>query len=75
MGKDQDARNAVEDELNFAVIAAASDIGVKNFNGEVALSGTMPGYAQRADAAAATRRAAGMEDDMSDEQHGNTVSG
>jgi osmotically-inducible protein OsmY len=75
MGKDQDVRNAVEDELNFAAIVDASDIRVKNFNGKVALSGTMPSYPQRVDAAAAARRAAVMEDDMSDEQHGNPVSG
>ncbi len=39
MGKNKDVRDAVEDELNFVPLVNASDIDMKNLNGEVILSG------------------------------------
>ena len=38
-----------------------TDITVKNMNGEVALNGTVPSYPQYLEAAAATRRVAGVK--------------
>jgi osmotically-inducible protein OsmY len=42
MGKTKDVREAVEAELSFDPLVAATDITVKNLNGEVALNVTVP---------------------------------
>jgi osmotically-inducible protein OsmY len=60
MGKTKDIRAAVEAELDFDPRVEATDITVKNVNGEVALSGTVPSYPQYLAAAAAARRVAGV---------------
>ncbi len=44
MGKTKDVREAVESELNFDPLVDATNIAVKNINGEVALNGTVPSY-------------------------------
>jgi hypothetical protein len=59
-GQDKDIRAAVEAELDFDPRVEATDITVKNVNGEVALNGTVPSYPQYLAAAAATRRVAGV---------------
>ncbi len=60
MGKTKDIREAVEAELNFDPLVEAADIAVRNMNGEVALNGTVPGYPQCLEAAAAAQRVAGV---------------
>ena len=61
MGKNKDVRQAVEDELIFDPLVNATGITVRNLNGEVALNGTVPGYPQYVEAAAAARRVAGVK--------------
>ena len=58
MSKTTDIRTAVEAELSFDPLIDASDIAVKNLNGEVALNGTVPSYPQYLEAAAAAQRVA-----------------
>ncbi|MGX7677528.1 BON domain-containing protein [Jatrophihabitans sp. DSM 45814] len=60
MGKAKDIREAVEAELGFDPIVDATDITVKNLNGQVALNGTVPSYPQYREAAAAAQRVAGV---------------
>jgi len=60
MGKSKDIRVAVEAELAFDPLIDPVNITVKNMNGEVGLNGTVPSYAQYAEAAAAARRVAGV---------------
>ena len=62
MGKNKDVRHAVEAELGFDPLVDASDITVKNVNGEVALNGTVPSYPQYVEAAAAAQRVHGVKD-------------
>jgi osmotically-inducible protein OsmY len=62
MGQTKDIREAVEAELNFDPLVDAADITVRNMNGEVALNGTVPGYPQYLEAAAAAQRVAGVTD-------------
>ncbi len=61
MGKTKDIRDAVEDELIFDPLVDASDITVKNMNGEIALNGTVPSYPQYVEAAVAAQRVAGVK--------------
>jgi osmotically-inducible protein OsmY len=61
MSKTTDIREAVEAELTFDPLVDASDISVKNLNGEVALNGTVPSYPQYLEAAAAAQRVAGVK--------------
>ena len=61
MGKTKDVREAVEAELSFDPLVDATNITVKNMNGEVALNGTVPSYPQYAEAAAAAQRVAGVK--------------
>ena len=61
MSKTTDIREAVEAELTFDPLVDASDISVKNINGEVALNGTVPSYPQYLEAAAAAQRVAGVK--------------
>src|SRR5260370_39999307 len=61
LSQTKDTRDSVEQELIYDPLVAASDITVKNINGEVALNGTAPSYPQYLEAAAATRRVAAVK--------------
>jgi osmotically-inducible protein OsmY len=56
----KDIREAVKAELDSAPLVDASDITIKNMNGDVALNGTVPGYPQYREAGAAARRVHGV---------------
>jgi osmotically-inducible protein OsmY len=56
----KDIHEAVETELDFDPLVDASDITVKNMNGDVALNGAVPSYPQYLQAAAATKRVKGV---------------
>jgi osmotically-inducible protein OsmY len=60
MGKTKDTRSAVEAELGFDPLVDATNITVRNMNGDVALNGTVPSYPQYQEAATAARRVAGV---------------
>jgi osmotically-inducible protein OsmY len=60
VGKTKDVRAAVEKELGFDPVVTSADIAVSNINGDVTLTGTVPSYPQYVEAAAATRRVAGV---------------
>jgi len=60
MGKTKDVRAAVEAELGFDPRVDSADITVRNIGGNVNLTGTVPGYPQYLEAAAAARRVAGV---------------
>jgi len=60
MGKTKDVRAAVEAELGFDPRVDSADITVRNIGGNVNLTGTVPSYPQYLEAAAATRRVAGV---------------
>jgi osmotically-inducible protein OsmY len=60
VGKTKDIRGAVEAELTFDPLVDATNITVKNMDGEVALNGTVPNYPQYQEAAAAAQRVAGV---------------
>jgi osmotically-inducible protein OsmY len=57
----KDIRESVEAELTFDPLVDATDITVKNINGDVALNGTVPSYPQYLEAAAAAQRVAGVK--------------
>src|SRR5260370_39199248 len=61
VGKPKDSREAVESELIFDPLVDATDITVKNMNGDVALNGTVPNYPQYLEAAVAAQRVAGVK--------------
>jgi osmotically-inducible protein OsmY len=61
MSKTPDIREVVEAELAFDPLVDASDISVKNIDGDVALNGTVPSYPQYLEAAAAAQRVAGVK--------------
>ena len=60
MTETQKIRDAVLDELSYDPLVDATKITVMQMNGEVALNGTVPSYPQYLEAAAATRRVAGV---------------
>ena len=60
MGKTKDVRAAVEEELNHDSMVDSRNIKVVNLNGDVTLTGTVPSYPQYVEAAAGTRRVAGV---------------
>lgn len=60
MSKTKDIREAVEAELTFDPLVDAAGITVRNINGDIALNGTVPGYPQYLEAAAAAQRVAGV---------------
>ena len=60
LSKTKDIRAAVEKELGFDSTVDSADITVANINGDVTLAGTVPSYPQYLEAAAATRRVAGV---------------
>ena len=55
-------RDAVEDRLSFDPDIDASHITVENPNGEIVLTGTVPGYPQRMAATAAAQSVTGVKD-------------
>jgi osmotically-inducible protein OsmY len=61
MSSSKDIRESVEDELTFDPLVDASNVTVKNINGEIALNGTVPSYPQYLEAAAAAQRVAGVK--------------
>jgi len=61
VGKTKDIREATEAELSFDPLVDATDITVRNMNGDVALNGTVPSYPQYLEAAAAAQRVAGVK--------------
>ena len=61
MSKTTDIREAVESELTFDPLVDATDITVKNINGDIALNGTVPSYPQYLEAAVAAQRVAGVK--------------
>jgi len=60
VAKTKDIRAAVEAELGFDPLVHSADITVMNVGGNVDLTGTVPSYPQYLEAAAATRRVAGV---------------
>jgi osmotically-inducible protein OsmY len=60
MGKAKEIREAVEQELGHDRLLDAAGITVRNLDGSVALTGTVPSYPQYLEAAEAARRAAGV---------------
>ncbi len=60
MGKSNDIRAAVIDDLTFDPDVDASDIGVEEMDGDVVLTGNVPSYPQYVQAAAVAARAAGV---------------
>ena len=60
MGKAKDIREAVEEELSHDRLLDAAGITVRNLDGSVVLTGTVPSYPQYLEAAEAARRAAGV---------------
>ena len=60
MSKTTDVRAAVEKELGFDPMVDSGDIAVRNINGDVTLTGTVPSYPQYLEAAAAAQRVAGV---------------
>ena len=61
MGATKDIRATVQAELAFDPLVDATDITVRNMNGEVGLNGTVPSYPQYLQAAAAARRVSGVK--------------
>ena len=62
MGKSNHIRAAVIDDLTFDPGVDASDITVKNRDGDVVLSGSVPSYPRYVEAAAVARRVARVKD-------------
>lgn len=60
MGNGKDIRAAVQEALSRDPLVDAAGIIVRNIDGNVALSGTVPSYPQYRQAAEAARRAAGV---------------
>jgi osmotically-inducible protein OsmY len=61
MGTTKDIRDSVQAELSFDPLVDATDITVRNMNGEVGLNGTVPSYPQYLAAAAAAQRVSGVK--------------
>jgi osmotically-inducible protein OsmY len=61
MGTTKDIRESVQAELSFDPLVDATDVTVKNMNGEVGLNGTVPSYPQYLEAAAAAQRVSGVK--------------
>ena len=62
MGRSNDIRAAVIDDLTFDPDVDASDITVEDRDGEVVLAGSVPSYPQYVEAAAVASRVAGVKD-------------
>ena len=61
MSTTKDIRDSVQAELTFDPLVDATDITVRNMNGEVGLNGTVPSYPQYLAAAAAAQRVSGVK--------------
>jgi osmotically-inducible protein OsmY len=61
MGTTKDTRAAVQAQLTFDPLVDATDIKVRNMNGEVGLNGTVPSFPQYLEAAAAAQRVCGVK--------------
>jgi osmotically-inducible protein OsmY len=61
MSTTKDVRTAVQAELAFDPLVDATDITVRNMNGEVGLNGTVPSYPDYLAAAAAAQRVSGVK--------------
>jgi osmotically-inducible protein OsmY len=61
MGTTQDIHDAVQAELIFDPLVDATDVTIRNMNGEVGLNGTVPSYPQYLEAAAAAQRVSGVK--------------
>jgi osmotically-inducible protein OsmY len=61
MGTTKDIREAVQAELTFDPLVDATDVTVRNMNGEVGLNGTVSSYPQYLEAAAAAQRVFGVK--------------
>ena len=61
MGATNDIYDAVQAELTFDPLVDATDITIRNMNGEVGLNGTVPSYPQYLTAAAAAQRVCGVK--------------
>jgi osmotically-inducible protein OsmY len=61
MSQTKEIRDGVARELSYDPAVDASDISVKNINGDVALNGTVPSYPQYLEAATAARRVGGVK--------------
>ena len=61
MSTAKDIRDSVQAELTFDPLVDATDITVRNMNGEVGLNGTVPSYPQYLAAAAAAQRVSGVK--------------
>jgi osmotically-inducible protein OsmY len=57
----RDIREAVQAELTFDPLVDATNITVRNIDGEVGLNGTVPSYPQYREAAAAAQRVCGVK--------------
>jgi osmotically-inducible protein OsmY len=60
MSGTKEIRDAVKAELDFDPFVDPTNIIIKNLNGDVALNGTVPSYAEYLAAAAAARRVTGV---------------
>jgi osmotically-inducible protein OsmY len=60
MSTAKDLREVVQDELAFDPLVDATNISVKEIDGDVALNGTVPSYPQYRQAAAAAQRVTGL---------------
>jgi osmotically-inducible protein OsmY len=61
MSTTKDISDSVQAELTFDPLVDATDITVRNMNGEVGLNGTVPSYPQYLAAAAAAQRVSGVK--------------
>ena len=61
VGTTRDIRDAIEAELAFDPLVDATDIRVRDLNGDVALNGTVSSYPQYLEAAAAAQRIGGVK--------------
>jgi osmotically-inducible protein OsmY len=57
--KTKDIRDEVSAEMDVAPLVDATDVFIKNMNGDLALNGSVPGHPQYREAAAAARRVHG----------------
>ena len=61
MSNTKDIREVVDAELIFDPLVDASNISVKNINGDVALNGSVPSHPQYLEAATAAQHVAGVK--------------
>jgi hypothetical protein len=59
VSKTEDVRAAAGSQLNFDPLVDAAHVAVRNIGGDMTLTGTVPGYPQYLQAAAAAQRVSG----------------